>query len=87
MRLSAACAAAVLLAALALPAPAPAAALIALPPLVPMQVGPAAAAVAGTAVSDADTRRTTLALMVDAADPTLAHPAIAAPFVMLGEGR
>ncbi len=32
-------------------------------------------------------RRAVLALMADAADPTLAHPAIWAPFVMVGEGR
>ncbi len=87
MRIAAACAAAVLLAALALPAPAPAAALLAVQLLAPMQVGPATAAVAGTAVRDVDTRRATLAFMADAADTTLAHPAIWAPFVMVGEGR
>ncbi|MFG1479793.1 CHAT domain-containing protein [Xanthobacter sp. V4C-4] len=32
-------------------------------------------------------RRATLALIADATDPTLAHPAIWAPFVMVGEGR
>lgn len=32
-------------------------------------------------------RRATLALIADASDPTLAHPAIWAPFVMVGEGR
>ncbi|MDI4662752.1 CHAT domain-containing protein [Xanthobacter autotrophicus] len=32
-------------------------------------------------------RRATLALITDPSDPTLAHPAIWAPFVMVGEGR
>lgn len=32
-------------------------------------------------------RRATLELMADPSDPTLAHPAIWAPFVMVGEGR
>ncbi|MFG1376095.1 CHAT domain-containing protein [Xanthobacter autotrophicus] len=32
-------------------------------------------------------RRATLALIADPSDPTLAHPAIWAPFVMVGEGR
>jgi len=32
-------------------------------------------------------RGATLALIADASDPTLAHPAIWAPFVMVGEGR
>lgn len=47
-----------------------------------------AALTADPALSKAEAfRRATLALIADGSDPTLAHPAIWAPFVMVGEGR
>lgn len=53
-----------------------------------LTTGTLAALRADPALSKAEAfRRATLALIADAADPTLAHPAIWAPFVMVGEGR
>lgn len=53
-----------------------------------MTTGTLAALRADPALSKAEAfRRATLALMADSSDPTLAHPAIWAPFVMVGEGR
>lgn len=47
-----------------------------------------AALKADPALSKAEAfRRATLAVIADGSDPTLAHPAIWAPFVMVGEGR